>query len=56
MKIYCDTVTDELWDVARMISKRQQEVVEIITPTETFEVQYEKVSEMQDSESEEPQQ
>lgn len=46
VNIYCDAITQELKDVAREIADRQKENVNIITPTVTLEVVYEKVSEV----------
>lgn len=45
--IYNDTITDEIVDVARMISKFQKDDVKVITPTNILEVRYEKMSETQ---------
>ena len=38
VNIYCDTIDDELREVAQDIANRQKDVVVIITPTETLEV------------------
>ena len=45
--IYNDTITDEIVDVAKMISKVQKDDVKVITPTDILEVRYEKISETQ---------
>lgn len=50
VNIYCDTITQEMKEVAREIADRQKDVVKIITPTETLEVSYEEVSEVQEQE------
>ena len=50
VKIFCDAITQEMREVAQEIAARQKDVVSIITPTETLEVSYEEVSEVQDSE------
>ena len=47
VKIYDESITDEIVDVAKMISQVQKDDVTVITPTETLEVRYEKVSETQ---------
>lgn len=52
-KIYCGELNDEIISVARMIANNQREVVKIITPTETLEVSYEEVSEVQGTQTEE---
>ena len=45
VKIICDSINDEIKNVAEFISRRQRETVKIITSTETLEVRYEKESE-----------
>ena len=41
VNIRYDSITDEILEVAHMISKAQKTDVTIITPTETVEVRYE---------------
>lgn len=50
VNIYCSTITQEIRLVALKIADWQEDVVKIITPTETLEVSYEKVSEVQNTE------
>lgn len=45
VNIYYDTITEEIKEVARIISTAQKTNVKIITPTETLEVQYEEAEE-----------
>lgn len=40
VNIYCDTIDDELKQVARCIAQRQKMDVIIITPTTQLEVRY----------------
>lgn len=40
VKIYYDTIDDEIKEVAHIISTAQKDDVIIITPTETLEVRY----------------
>lgn len=51
--IHCEVIDAELVAVARMIANRQKDVVKLIGSTETLEVRYEEVSEMQESETQE---
>ena len=47
--IHCEAINKEMLEVAKMISKNQNDVVKLITPTKTLEVQYEKEAEDESS-------
>lgn len=49
VKFYVDTITEDVINAAKTLSQAQKEVVNIITPTETLEVSYEKESEKEKS-------
>lgn len=40
VNIYCDGITEEIKKVAKIIANKQKDVVKIITPTVTLEVNY----------------
>ena len=53
--ITCDSINDELLQVAKTISERQKDVVKIITPTDVLEVHHEKEKTLRKAEKEENQ-
>ena len=53
VNIYCEVIDREMIEVGRLIANNQKVTVKINSPTETMEVNYEKVSEVQESECQE---
>lgn len=53
--IRCEVIDKDIMYASELMCKYQQEDVKIISPTETLEVRYEKVSEMQSKEVEKTQ-
>ena len=53
VNIYCEVIDREMIEVGRLIANNQKVTVKINSPTETMEVNYEKVSEVQEPECQE---
>ena len=51
VKVYCNKVTSDWMEWAKWFANRLDTVVYLITPTGTMEVHHEKVSEVQDTET-----
>lgn len=45
VNVYCDTIDQALISAAKILSRKQKDVVKLIAPTATLEVRYEEEAE-----------